>query len=117
MKKKYSVVLLLLLVLNVKVEAKKSIAGSTPDWLSKSKIVCSEKTNYIFFPEYNAYYNLKEGVYFFMYRDQWMMTEEEDDLSKRFNLKKARKVCLEDNTDAPHKSNPKHQVLYRKDKR
>ena len=72
------------------------------------------KTNYVYFPDHNFYFDIEENVYIYMRGEQWQVDVKLPSLYAWIDLKGALGVELELTTDSPQKHNVDHIIKYKK---
>jgi len=70
-------------------------------------------TRYIYFPEYNFYYDLKAGVYIYYKSNKWVISAELDTNFGNIDLSVATKIELDYTGEHPERFNREHKEKYR----
>ncbi len=85
--------------------------GQPPPWAPAHGY--RAKVRYIYFPDYNFYFDLQRGVYIYMSGDIWQIGIALPVMYTRIDLGGAAKVQLELNTDSPQQYNADHIIKYK----
>lgn len=72
------------------------------------------KTRYVYFTEYNFYYDNNRGVYIYLSGNNWEVSASIPNLFKTVNLTAAVKIDLDFDADDPQKYNADHKKKYKK---
>ena len=81
-----------------------------PSWAPEKGY--SANTRHIFFPDYNFYYDLKEGLYIYLNGSSWTSSAKVPPKFAKANLKAATQIELDADTPTPQRFNPKHRIKY-----
>lgn len=103
---------LLSFLLNSEVTAQsKSNGQGPPPWAPAHGF--RAKTRYVYFPEYNFYFDLEKKVYIHFQAGKWSLSIELPSRLGNLNLRNASKFELELDIDNPQIYNTEHQMRFR----
>lgn len=106
----FCAVLSLLLSNEIAAQAKSNGQGPPP-WAPAHGF--RAKTRYVYFPEYNFYFDLEKKVYIHFQAGKWNVSIELPSRLGNLNLRNASKFELELDVDNPQIYNAEHQMRFR----
>lgn len=116
MKKKYYLLFIITLLLNIGFTADgyaqgRSKQGGPPPWAPAHGY--RAKTRHIYFPQHNFYFDMQRGIYIYLSGGSWITAVKLPSLFGRVDLTRATQIELDFSDDNPHRYNKDHQAKFK----